>query len=198
MKKIVYTLLVPSILLTSCGGEAIEKPAQPTQENITNEEEEIDYSDMTLIDMSEWELPAKMMLPLISGSDEAAKPEVEHNEDVTWKVRIGDKFDIVIEDWGTEEMTIARLKEENLQNSELFTYEIVNEDEDEILFKKGLTSEQTENAEDHKVYGSTYFYFIRKVGDTYYTIESNRLGDFSTSRAKAMLRSAKSLQPVQG
>lgn len=190
MKKIVYTLLIPTAIFAySCGGETPTDEVE-TNDQIADEIEELDYSDMMLVDMREYDLPVSMMLPIIQGSDEASKPDVIHNEDVTWKVSVGgEKFDLQIEDWGTEEKTIADFKK-GLEQDDIYSFTVINEDEDEIVYKRGLKSEEGEEGG----YGSSHFYFIRKIGDTYYTMESNPMGQFTTARARDMLRAAKSMQ----
>ena len=71
----------------------------------------------------------------------------------------------------------------------LFDYTYLEENADELLYLQSLPIE-----DDSKAIGSTHFYFVRKIGDTYYSVKSYALGDYTGARAKDMLRAAKSLK----
>lgn len=189
----IFKVLVPATLLvmSSCGEENTSETENLTENEVVNEMEEIDYSDMTMYDFSKdnVDLPFKMMLPL---KTDGAKPTIEHNEDVTWKIRTDDKFQLVIEDWGTEAKYIEGVKEELKMRWYIFDLEPENEDDDEILYFLKLKTDG-EEGEGMKF---AHFCLIKEVNGTYYTIQSDDQGTFSLSRAKDMLRSAKSFMPA--
>ena len=187
-------LLVPValFLFASCGEITEDQPAGETT-NTGNMDElaGIDFSDMTMYDFTKdkVDLPFRMMLPLKTAGQ---KPEIGHQEDVTWNIMLDDeKFSLVIEDWGDEVQTIEGVKERLTSN--IFDLVPETEDDDEIIYKYRLKNTEGEE----KPMTIAHFCLIRHINGTYYTIHSNDFGTFSLSRVKDMMRSAKSFQPAE-
>ena len=74
-----------------------------------SEVDELDYSDMTMCDFTidQVDLPYQMMLPIKTIGE---RPMIEHKEEVTWHVKLNDKFHLTIDDWGKEVKTIEKIK----------------------------------------------------------------------------------------
>jgi hypothetical protein len=89
---------------TACGNpeQQDEQNGNETDTVIKSEMEELDYSDMSMCDfnMDQVDLPYKMMLPIKTIGE---RPVIEHNEEVTWHVKLNDKLHLTIDDWGKEE-----------------------------------------------------------------------------------------------
>lgn len=199
MRKYYKLLAIPVVgFMISCGGE--ETPVNP-EENIDNTqtaEEDIDYSDMKLYDLSthsamELEnLPLKMRLPLIAGSDHASKPEVICHNEISWEVKVGDKFHIVIEPWGDVAKTVSEFKSQ-IETDGFYSIapfskaDGVIESENELLYTRVIKSSESE-------LGDPHFFYIKQIDGEYYTIRSHDNGGFLPIRVKDMLRAAKSIE----
>lgn len=188
MKTRLVQLILPAalIVMASCGGEDVDQ-AQNQVENVEKTEiEELDYSDMSMCDFNRDNvgLKYKMMLPIKTIGE---RPQIEHNQEVTWHVKLNEKFHLTIEDWGKKEMVIDTIKEKIKLDYGVFDVVVHNEDEDEIVYLlKGKS--------DSDIGGFNHFCLIKEFNGTYFTIESHYLGMFSLSRVNDMLRSAKSFQ----
>lgn len=159
-----------------------------SQNNDDTEIEQIDYSDMTLYDLSKDSVafPFKMMLPL-NYNDTV---QVVQDSEVTWNIRLNKRFNITIDDWGEEQKTIDEIIKE-LESVQVFLLEINYKDNDELIY---VYRTREERAYARRL---AHFCLIKEVNGNYYTIRSNELGTYSIARVKDMLRAAKSFQPVK-
>ena len=190
MKTIRVQLILPAvcIVMASCGGsETKEDPNQPEVENVEKTEvEELDYSDMSMCDfrIDNVGLNYKMMLPIKTIGE---RPQIEHPQEVTWHVKLNDKFHLTIEDWGKKEQSMDTIKEKITQDYGVFDVIVHNEDDDEIVYLlKGKG--------DADIGGFNHFCLIKEFEGSYFTIESHYLGMFTRARVNDMLKAAKSFQ----
>ncbi len=189
MKNLLKVLFPAAILLTACGETEKDNPETNDQTDVS-EMETLDYTGMSMYDFSNdnVDLPFKMMLPLKTEGD---KPKITHTEDVTWGIKLDEKFNIVIEDWGTEEKTIEK-QIEDLKGVGPYNFSTVEKDDDELIYKYSVG-----DGEGQETIEFSHFVLIKKIGDTYYTFQSAPMGSFSVARIKTMLRASKSFQPAQ-
>ena len=177
--------------IVSCGSE--EPKTNDDQEEsptvMESEVDELDYSDMTMCDFTidQVDLPYQMMLPIKTIGE---RPMVEHKEEVTWHVKLNDKFHLTIDDWGKEVKTIEKIKERLILDNGVFDLVVNTEDDDEIIY----TLNGKNNSE---IGGFNHFCLIKEIEGTYFTIQSHYFGSFSLSRVNDMLRAAKSFKSAK-
>jgi len=179
------------ILFTACGNseQQDEQNGNEADTVIKSEMEELDYSDMSMCDfnMDQVDLPYKMMLPIKTIGE---RPVIEHGLEVTWHVKLNDKFHLTIDDWGKEEKTISKMKEQLTVDNGVYDLVVNSEDEDELVYTLNGKKETD-------IGGFTHFCLIKEIDGTYFTIQSHYFGDFSLSRVNEMLRAAKSFQSAK-
>jgi len=185
MKKALVLITLPVCLMATSCGDSIEDVTTDSEE-VVDALQELDYSRMSKFDMtSEHQCPITLMLP--KGADASVKPEVIHNRDFTWEIKIGTKFHITIDDFGDVAQTVVAAKEQ-LENSAVYSYEYLDEGENFFLYSKTLpTDEETKTSSN---YG---FYYTDVIDGINYSISSFYIGDFRKDKVEEMLLSARSL-----
>lgn len=162
--------LVPVVLglcftIASCGGSG--------EEGETTEGETVDtvdYSGMNEISLKENGLNMKMMLPAVESPTGASiEPQVIHDDgDYLWHVKIGDKFHLIIEDFGKEKNKVSTEKERLADLDKIFVVEYIEESDNMIMYKRTLHEDQGGSPSYH-CYGETvidgYTYVLRSQED---------------------------------
>lgn len=176
MKKIL--LILPFAALISCGGEE--------ESNNTNTNTEVVEIAKTT-DLTTYELPFSIKTEQIK--DKNGVPlnvEVDHEEgDLEWIIKFGERFNIIVEDWGTEEKNAQSEIKRQQELEQFFVYDFIEEGDNSVLYSKAIPGDSV----------STEFNFftVKKVDDIYYTIKSNPAQQFTLKEAKKMLEASKSL-----
>lgn len=146
-----FTLLTLSIfVIPSCGGD--ESNETEEQEKAT-QEEKVDVSDMSSLNMKEHGLDITIMLPSVSSSTGASiEPNITHEMDgFRWEVSLGEKFVLIIEDYAKEENLIAEEKK-RIEGYDFFNIEYLVEEDQMIMYKRELPDGAGGDASYH-VYG---------------------------------------------
>lgn len=178
MKKIL--LILPLFLMFSCG----EDTPNENTENITTEE----ITKST--DLSSYELPFSIKTEQIK--DENGVPlnvDVTHQEgDYEWILKLGDRFNMIIEDWGNEEKNAQSEIQRQQELEQFFIYDFIEEDANYVLYSKAIPGDSLSTEYN--------FFAVKKVDDVYYTIKSNPAVNFTLEEAQKMLNASKSLNVI--
>jgi hypothetical protein len=187
MKLFILTTIAASLIFSfsSCGGSA---DTEETTDSLAVEN--IDYSGMSEISLKENGLNMQFMLPAVESPTGASiVPQVMHDDgDYLWHVQIGDKFHLVIEDFGKEKNKVSNEKARLADLDKIFIVEFIEESENLIMYKRTLHEEQGGKASYH-VYGET-------IVDGYtYVLRSQEDGGFKPV-IEDMVKSIKSAKPI--
>ena len=125
-----------SLLLFSCGGSS-------DSENTTGNETDstlLDFSDMSAISLQDDDLNLQLMLPEVaSATGNSIDPLVEHEEgDYLWYVSIGQRFKLIIEDFGKEMDKVKQEKERLADLKDIFIIEYLVDESNLIMYKRDL------------------------------------------------------------
>lgn len=200
MKKILFTIAISSLFI-ACGSDKTENEEEITTENPT--ESAIDLSELREFPLTDYELDAVMYVPknhfMVSDEEEGLEePKVIHNEgEAKWNIsmRSNKNWNITIEDWGDEKKSIALEKEIHLETSEVYDYNYLEEGSDYLLFQRQLKSGSTTmDEETASKLPNFHFVVVKNIGDTYFTIKSNDLGEFRKISAEKMLNAARAFK----
>lgn len=197
MKKLAFFLLITAGLaftITSCGGEDGEEKESDSQSESTGGDDEsdlIDLSDMALEDLSDHGLPTKIKLPQIPGRSGDIIPfTVENQDDFRWFIQIGEEGDLyrlIIENAeGFENI----MEDQKNSFQSFFTIDYIVEEEDIIMYKKTVKSEESV-PEQYHIFG------VVEIGGIPYKVMSDWTIPFNKLAAKRMYKSVKSLQLQQ-
>lgn len=177
------------ILLSSCG-----EPSAVKVDEVEVIDEYYEFQDFVL---TNYEIPAIISLPDETADIGAStKPEVTHIEsDYQWDIKIGQNFEIHIEDCA-EVAELVKEKKEQLADRTFYKIKYIIEDEDLIMYERTLVVKGADNASpkvgyEHKSY---HVYGQKKIGKIYYELRSNEDG-YSRAIIDLMVKSVRSLRP---
>lgn len=190
MKRLfVYSFIAALVFIVpSCGGDS-DSDNDSTENGL---EDTLDYSGMREMSLKENGLNMKIMLPEVESSTGAAlEPQVLHDDgDYLWHVKIGDKFHLVIEDYGKEENKVADEKARLADLDKIFVVEYIEDGDNLIMYKRELHAEQGGKPTYH-VYGET-------IVDGYtYVLRSQQDGSYRPV-IEDMVKTIKSAKPLSG
>lgn len=173
MKKLL--LILPLFILFSCEEE--------NKEPLDNNTVEIAKTS----DLTTYELPFLIKTEQIK--DKNGVPlniEVIHEEgDFEWIIKFGERFNLIIEDWGDEEQNASEEIKRQQELEQFFVYNLIEEEEDYTLYSKAIPGDSLST--------EFNFYLVKNVEGIYYTIKSNPAQTFTLDEAKKMLEASKSL-----
>lgn len=161
MKFLKSSLIIFSILfLAACGGEE-----KSDSEGNETKDETVDTEGMSDLPLSEHGLNLVIKTPPISSSTGSILPSVHHEEgSLDWTVKIGDKFEMIIEEWSPEHDPNQKVAEEKkyVENS-VFEIEFLTDEDDLIMYKRTLPEGQGGKTSYHvysaqKIDGITYVF----------------------------------------
>lgn len=204
MKKIFISITIISALF-SCNNDSNKVEENITDKNteVNSEENPIDFSELREFNLSNFDLEATIFIPeshyMVSEEEEGVEdPVVEHSDgEAIWNLhmRSNKNWDITIEDWGEEKMSIAKEKEIHKETSEVYDYNYIEEGEDFMLYQRALKSGSTTIDEKTASKLPNYHFFVVKnINGSFITIKSNDLGEFRKISAKKMLNSARTIK----
>ena len=174
MKKLL--LILPLFIAISCGGDKTDSTEQNTS---------IEIAKTT--DLTSYELPFSIKTEQVK--DENGVPlniEVLHEEgDLDWIVKFGDRFSLIIEDWGDEEKNALVEIKRQQELEQFFVYDFIENESDYILYSKSIPGDSLSTEYN--------FYAVKDVKGIFYTIKSNPAQNFTLEEAKKMLEASKSL-----
>jgi hypothetical protein len=174
MKKIL--LILPLFIALSCG----EEKTETTTKNKSVE-------TAKTIDLTSYELPFLIKTEQIKDENGVSlNIEVLHEEgDLDWIVKFGERFNLVIEDWGDEEKNASIEIKRQQELEQFFVYGFIENENDYILYSKAIPGDSLSTEYN--------FYSVKNVGGIYYTIKSNPAQHFTLEEVKKMLEASKSM-----
>lgn len=169
-------LLVMALLFSSCGDTA-DETTEGVVINYPDEKEEL--YELEAFSLAPYQINALIYLPDETANIGAATiPEVTHElGGWKWGLKLGQKFQMEIIDWG-EENGVSLHKEELEEQSHMYDIEYIEDTEDFIYYKRTLKNEGSENSNsnvgvqhvsyhclgNHKIEGINYLFRTVELG----------------------------------
>jgi hypothetical protein len=153
----------------------------PKQNSVKNDafddKEMLDFVPFNLI---QYGIPAVMMLPdETSNIGAVTKPEVIHlDNDFKWKIKVGQQFQILIEDYG-DYSNLVDIKRKELRDQTIFKIRYLQNEKDIIVFEKTLLVKGAKKAPlklglTHRSY---HVYGQKKIGNITYELKCDDNGE---------------------
>lgn len=181
MKRIYLTLL-SSFILFSCGDD-VETPDN-TNTNTVNE-------NAVATDLSEYELPLTIVTEKSwdqSGEEKTLK--VEHEEaDIIWSLTLGDRFNIIIEDWTGVDKNATEEVERKAETQQPLVFDYVSKDDELVVYS--ISTPDSEKKEFH------FYKVIKGEGDQLFTVVSNPMNTYTKEEIDIMLKAANTLKVAE-
>lgn len=156
-----------------------------------------DYYEFKAFDLTDYELPATIMLPDETASIGAStKPEVLHKEtDFYWDISVGQNFQIHIEDYGDNKDLVVREKNK-LADFSFYDINYWLEEDNLIIYEKKLKVRG--NAKAPNTVGvehvSYHVYGCKEINGVFYELRSRDEG-VEKPIVELMAKSIRSFQP---
>lgn len=162
MKKITFlaiALVTLSITAFSCKDEG----ENDIISNDLKKEADIDLSDFKGESMKKHGINALMMLPdETSNTGASVVPTFTRQEEHLWLVEMGPRFEMIIEDMGSETTVVERMKKE-LIDLGIYDIEFMIDEPDLLMYKRSIKYSDDSDLEVKKTY--TYHCFGTKIID---------------------------------
>lgn len=163
-------------LMAACGGN-VEKQNNTNTESSENSTE-TDYSQMQLVSLSKFNIPAEVYIP----NESKGKAMINESPSGGVEIKVGDRFGIEVVPFG---LTKEEVKAE-LDNDLVYSIEYIEEDDKSMLYKKSI--------KDSDIEAEFHFFLEKDINGEIYEVKSINEMEFKESAAKEMLKSARSLQ----
>ena len=133
-----------------------------------------DYIQYSPLDLSAYDLSARIMLPNASaGIGTSMKPNVAYEiGGFKWKLSVGRNFTLLIEDYGDYAYRFAEFKRKLLKPNPFFEIEMVRQTKDILIYRRIVKGEfvAQKNAR-------FYIYSVKRIRENYYEIMNREQGD---------------------
>ena len=133
-----------------------------------------DYIQYRALDLSAYDLAARIMLPNASaGIGTSMKPNVAYEiGGFKWKLSVGRNFTLLIEDYGDYAYRFAEFKRKLLKPNPFFEIEMVRQTKDILIYRRNVKGEfvAQKNAR-------FYIYSVKRIRENYYEIMNREQGD---------------------
>lgn len=124
-------IFVGLFVLTNCGDDTT--PADP-QDLVVDD----DYYEFQDFIMSDYDIPGVISLPDETANIGAStRPEVKHEESFKWEINAGQKFQVLIEDFGILDDLVKEKKKE-LADQKFFKIKYLMDEADLIVYERTL------------------------------------------------------------
>ncbi len=172
INMLVFLLFILSSLSRCSSGN------QDEQNNRSIENEE-DYFNFQSLNLQPFGINAFIMVPDETASIGATtRPEVIHKEnDFKWKLIVGPKFELIIEDYGEYKHLIQDMKN-RLKEEKMFRIQYLIEETDLLVYKRTLIVRGIKNASPNVgvEHSSFHVYGMRTIDGINYELRSNDEG----------------------
>lgn len=179
--RLIYLTLLSSLILLSCGD-----PKKPDNTNTNTVDE-----NMVVTDLSEYELPLSITTEKSwDQSGEETTLNIEHEEaDVLWSLTLGDRFNIIIEDWTGVEKNATEEVERKASTQQPLVFDYVSKDDELVVYS--ISTPDSEKKEFH------FYKVIKGEGDQLYTVVSNPMNTYTKEEIDIMLKAANTLKVAE-
>lgn len=165
-------------------------------EATSNEE---DYFNFQPLNLQPYEISALIMVPdETAGIGATTRPEVVHKEnDFKWRIIVGPKFELTIEDYGEYNQLIRDMKN-RLKEEKMFRINYLSDEPDLLVYKRTLIVRGVKNASP-KVgieHSSYHVYGVRTINGINYELRSNDEGS-SEELIELMVKSIRSFKELK-
>lgn len=164
-------ILLGLFVLTNCGEDT---PANDSQDMVVND----DYYEFQDFIMTEYDIPGVISLPDETANIGAStRPEVKHEESFKWEINAGQKFQMLIEDFGILDDLVKEKKKE-LADQKFFKIKYLIDESDLIVYERTLMVSGSKYAApevgiEHKSY---HVYGQRTINNIIYGLSSAEEG----------------------
>lgn len=177
--------------LTNCGGD--DTKTNPEDLVIDN-----DYYEFQDFIMTDYDLPAVISLPDETANIGAStRPEVKHEESFKWEINAGQKFQLLIEDFGILD-ELVKEKKKDLADQKFFKIRYLIDEPDLIVYERTLMVSGSKHAApevgiEHKSY---HVYGEKTINKIIYGLSSAEDG-CDKPIVQLMAKSIKSFKPFK-
>lgn len=189
MKKIfALPLIALALSFNSCGGGEKGESGENDSTATESSNEELDLEGMAEHDLSGQGLNAKIMVAEETAPNGAPFPVVDSVviEGVSWQVRVGDKFNIILEEADGSGKYIAAEKK-RLTETGIYDLKYVVDKPNAMLYEANLKNGAGSKPFFH-VFG------VVKIEGKDFIIKSSDAGEFNKGQAEKMLKTIMALQ----
>ncbi len=173
-----FCILSLSIFLFACGDNpTAESNEDEATEQIESTEEEA-LSNMTSIDLSEYDLAASISIP----DESKGRAEVNATDWGSIAIKVGAKYNLDILPFG---ISVAEKKEE-LASDLVYEIEYIEETESSILYKKTI--------KDSEIEAEYHFFLTKEIDGDIVEVKNGAEESFSQRAIEKMMQSANSLK----
>lgn len=172
IKIIGFTAIIFGVFaLTNCGGD---NPNEDTKDIVVDD----DYYEFQDFIMTEYDIPAVISLPDETANIGAStKPEVIHEESFKWEINVGQKFQLLIEDFGILD-ELVKEKKKDLADQKFFKIKYLIDEPDLIVYERTLMVAGSKHAApevgvEHKSY---HVYGQKTINNIIYGLSSAEEG----------------------
>lgn len=169
------SVLFVCLFLVACSRNA---PKQNLTINDAFDDKEM--LDFVPFSLQKYGIRAVIMLPdETSNIGAVTKPEVVHLEnDFKWKIKVGQQFQLLIEDYG-DYSNLVDIKRKELKNQTIFNIQYLHNEKDLIIYEKTLLVKGAKKAPlnlgvMHRTY---HVYGQKKIGDITYELKCDDNGE---------------------
>lgn len=177
--------------LTNCGGD--DTKTNPEDLVIDN-----DYYEFQDFIMTDYDIPAVISLPDETANIGAStRPEVKHEESFKWEINAGQKFQLLIEDFGILD-ELVKEKKKDLADQKFFKIRYLIDEPDLIVYERTLIVGGSKYASpevgiEHKSY---HVYGEKTINKIIYGLSSAEEG-CDKPIVQLMAKSIKSFKPFK-
>jgi hypothetical protein len=166
MERYSFYLLFVALIISSCGSKEDKNP--------DNKEKKLDYYQYFIFDLSNYDIPATIMLPDETvGIGTSFVPEVKHNEaDFLWEINIGPNFVFLIEDYGDLKNLISNHKAKLMDSkNSIYTIKFIIDEPELIVYERKIKDV------DGTIPPTFHAYAQKKINGVYYEFKTSESGN---------------------
>jgi hypothetical protein len=133
-----------------------------------------DYIQYESFDLSNFDLPATIMLPDASaGIGTSLKPKVSYEMGgFKWRIDVGRNYTMLIEDYGDNTLRFEEFKRKLFKPNRYFDIKVVEQRKNLLIYKRVVKGAYVEQPNE-----KYHIYSVCKIADNYYEIMNREQGD---------------------
>lgn len=180
MKKPYLTLLIVSLIhLAACENSTSQKEESANETTEVKSDAEANYQGMKQVDLTDYTIPASLYIP----DEKKGVAKISETAYGSVQIEVGDRFGLEIVPFGQS----LKDKKADLANDLVYTVNIIEEDENYVLFEKSI--------KDSDIEAEYHFFMNVELDGELYELKSVSDKAYSKAAAESMLKSAKSFSP---